>query len=347
MPTTILDQFDGLATPPGTPPKKPRHPYHVGASFTIRDHTPPTPLKDMDQQKEIQFITSQPCLKQLDWVLQHPLPDTETPARHEQACNIAGVIRTGENCGAQIVVTDSGLVAKIFDPLYYDFYDSDSACQKIDICAQAKDEYMSEVAAYREFEGSTNQGTVMPMYFGSWIFTVVHQACDTRVSRNVCMVLIERIQGISMLHIDPGYLNTEEKENIMYKLIEAEATLRTAGISHHDLAPRNVILSECSSLADPGLRLTIIDCASSTISRFHWGQRTGKSYHNPFWQWRGASQWSAWGWLPSSERDREEWLFAKWGNGCEEKYARLERDFEGNIDYAMEDSDSDSDHFSA
>jgi hypothetical protein len=55
----------------------------------------------------------------LGWCLANPPAPGTTHHADERCIEIAGAIRVGEDCGAQVVLTVDGLIAKIYDRLYY------------------------------------------------------------------------------------------------------------------------------------------------------------------------------------------------------------------------------------
>jgi hypothetical protein len=63
---------------------------------------------------------------------------------------IKDTVRIGDDCGAQLILTEKSQIAKIYDPLYYAFYHADAPELKIDITAQADCDYAIEAAAYTE-----------------------------------------------------------------------------------------------------------------------------------------------------------------------------------------------------
>ena len=54
-------------------------------------------------------------------------------------------VRTGDECGAQVVLTFENRVAKIYDPLYYSVGNADSG---VKTAADANNDFLSKVAAY-------------------------------------------------------------------------------------------------------------------------------------------------------------------------------------------------------
>lgn len=129
-----------------------------------------------------------------------------------------------------------------------------------------------------------------------------------------------------MCDLDPRSLSQEERENIIFKLIEASYDLRSAGIRHSDVHPRNVIIASTSVYDDPDLRVVLIDFGLSRAYRFMGLQSHPRHLHNPCFAWASSSMWSWWGWLPFRDEDRIDWVWKYWSTGRDGKYVAVERD---------------------
>lgn len=255
---------------------------------------------------------------------------------------IEHLVRTGDECGAQIVLLRNGLIAKIYDPLFYNFhYDYDWAPpknpKKRNVTLIADNEYIAETAAYLELQKTTGAiGVITPAFHGSWIFNV--PVAGRSGSRRVQMILLEHVIGTSMRDMNPQALLDGERENIMAKVIEAESDLVVAGIRHLDFEARNIILSRLTPssghrvpanmapFADPDLRVCIIDFALCVILPNVGDEPSSFQVHNPLFSWGGQPLWSNLGWLPPSE-EAEEWMWGLWGEGGKDgKYVAVETD---------------------
>jgi serine/threonine protein kinase len=128
-----------------------------------------------------------------------------------------------------------------------------------------------------------------------------------------------------MLDLDPEDLLKEERENIMRKTIEADYTLRYAGVQHDDISPGNIIITTTTAFSSPDLRLTLVDFGFSTVYDILYDGPALPAYNNPLFHWTSADLWSSWGWLPADE-ERVEWMWRVWADGCEGKYVKVEKD---------------------
>ncbi|GAB1191418.1 hypothetical protein APSETT444_000590 [Aspergillus pseudonomiae] len=142
------------------------------------------------------------------------------------------------------------MVAKIYDPFYHDF-DEDSFLG-------ADYDYTHECAAYTHL--SDLQGSVIPRFFGSYNL-------KTRIGKHfrlVRLILVERINGLSMDRLDPENFSKEECQDIMKQIVDGESSLYTKNVCHEDLRPQNVVVRRSDSQT---LRIVIIDLGKSVIGR--------------------------------------------------------------------------------
>lgn len=336
-------------TPPVTPTRKLPTPYTARSRFVAQRHHPSATVCERAHERRKSSRTSLHDASQLDWCLSHP-PNTGGALTSEYCIiEIERPLRTGDDCGAQILLLTNGLVAKIYDPLYYNFhYDyawiQPKAPQKRNVTLIADSEYTAETAAYAELGKTGSVGIVAPAFHGSWVFDVevLHVEGWTGF-RQVQMILVEHVGGIGMLDIEPQDLTPVQRENIMAKVIEAETDLVVAGVRHGDFQPRNIILSRaasslsrsssdsCSStdpalFADPDLRVCVVDFALCAILPSAEGGVASLQCRNPLFHWADREVWSDCGWLPPC-KEAKDWMWRLWGDGGKEgKYVAVEKD---------------------
>lgn len=237
-------------------------------------------------------------------------------------------------------------MAKIFDPLYYRFYDDEGWGFKEDVVAQADSDYSIEAAAYRELSGSEVEGNVTPMYYGSWTmdvpfseeeeeeddraFSRQEESCDGQGkvrghTREVRMILLEYVEGTIMLSMNPALLSQQARDNILVKAIEASTNIKYCGVRHDDVSPRNIII--CGSdtdLENPALRICYIDFNQSAVIRIVYDRDPLEQYRNPLFSClREANMWRKWGWLTAAdEKEAKGWMWRQWWHS--EKYVEIE-----------------------
>ncbi|KAF2623894.1 hypothetical protein BU25DRAFT_349111, partial [Macroventuria anomochaeta] len=208
----------------------------------------------------------------LDWCLAHPPAEGCTSFDDTCSFTVTSGIRTGENLGAQLVLTDTGLVAKIYDPLFYSFQDQDFQDLEVDVATAADSEYSIEAAAYSELQGTSVEGCITPEYNGSWTLNVTGDIQDEHITRQVRLVLVEYVPGVRMADFEPHSLTPEVRRDIMVKVIEADYDIRRAGVRHDDISPRNIIFSKRPNTANRNFRIRLVDFGHSTVFKIRFGR---------------------------------------------------------------------------
>jgi serine/threonine protein kinase len=244
---------------------RPPPPYEVGYTFTAMAHTPPDPFghgyinmypsttADWQELSQIEHCIS--CLSLLGTTHEVETRDLE----------ITSLLRTGYDCGAQVVVVNGGMVAKIYDPLYYDAFDEyGRVCNTLEL---ADGDYSREAAAYKQLQTCQKAVECTPGYFGSYTMQVNtpvgKQPLEAYHKRWVRLILIEWVRGKCMVDIHPGCLSKKWRTNVLKKALEAEAIIHRAGVMHRDLSPRNIIIPS-SNYGNPSLQPKIFDFNVST-----------------------------------------------------------------------------------
>lgn len=306
-------------------------PYPFGQTLVLKQHTPDPACRDWGYKSH---LPTSP-ISQLEWCLNHPPSTGITNQRCKREVTFTKNIRTGRECGAQILLTRDGLVAKVYDLLHYLSYEFYDPSLKIDVVAAADHDYSVEANAYSAMIDSGVQGDIMPTYYGSWTFEVGTEVEGQEYTREIRMILVEHVVGISMADLAPYYMNDEEKKNILHKALEAETDLRIAGIGHLDFEPRNVIvipspqfelpkgwLYDSVSSEGSELRVCYIDFAMSTAIK----KPVPEKRHNPLFTWSGCQPWARYDWCSKDEDEVADWMWDMWGNGAKaEKYVLVTR----------------------
>lgn len=183
----------------------------------------------------------------LNVVLRSPPIEAREPLQTPRSAQMVFVepIRLTPDRGAQLFVCDirhpdatepERWVAKIFDPMYYHFYeyDADSPRKSTwnDVAYEADRGYSNEAVTYAHLERKGLTGTIAPAYGGSWTFelpvtktdsrdiaTCVLEGCASTCSsdcprssvpaghlpaRSIRMILIEHLQGKTMPQLLDG-----------------------------------------------------------------------------------------------------------------------------------------------
>jgi hypothetical protein len=311
------------------------NPYPIGQTFALKQQISGPARPDLDCISTVEPKSKSEFVSRFEWCLDHPLSTGTTNRRRKREVTFTKNILTGRHCGAQVLLTEDGLVAKIFDPLHYGFYECADDI-KIDVAAAADRDYTVEANAYSAMIKSGIQGDTMPTYYGSWTFEVGTVVGGQEYTREVRMILVENIVGTCMVDIDTYCLTDEQKENILHKILEAEIDLRIAGLHHFDFEPRNIMVIPSSQfeLAEgslyhstpfegPELRICIIDFAMATILK----KSVPEKRRNPLFRWAGYQPWSENDWCSDDQEEVADWMWSLWGNGAKaEKYVPVTRD---------------------
>ncbi|PWY88292.1 hypothetical protein BO70DRAFT_420007 [Aspergillus heteromorphus CBS 117.55] len=239
--------------------------YGVGDTISIQSHNPPSPLSKKEIARRAASATWDQSLSPTELSLQNPpLPGSNGDGY--AVIKLIDPVRVGYGKRSQIFVikalntsnlphvpTDQDLVAKIYDPLSCEFdFDDEDPFLGVDY------DYTHECGAYMHL--SDLQGAVIPKFFGSFTLKI---AVGDRF-RLIRLILIEKINGISMDRLNPESFTTEQRQTILKEIVDAESLLYERDVWHEDLYPRNVII-ECSGKAV--VRVTVVDLGKSVIGR--------------------------------------------------------------------------------
>ncbi|KAL2134166.1 hypothetical protein VTI74DRAFT_865 [Chaetomium olivicolor] len=210
---------------------------------------------------------------------------------------IESVVRGGDKAGAQVVVchwdndpSKTRYLAKIYDPLYYDFEDTEHRGVPRDVVWHAARDYSVEAAAYGELKAyetkwaatatkmpqdeSKNIRGCYPAYFGSFAFKLKVVVGGLTYRRTVPLLLTEYLNGPSMeqmiaiKHVkntDGRGSNTvievpgtdDARIHAFARAAGSYLKLAMAGVMQADFAPRNIFL--LGNLNSPTLRAVISD----------------------------------------------------------------------------------------
>jgi RIO1 family len=285
-------------------------PYIKGQKFVIFRHIPPPPLgRPYPNSRAITSRKTLLSLTQFEYCLSAPPLGGFTNDQDASSFTVVEELDLRDGRGAQIVRIDSGLVAKIYDPLYYPTYHHNTPI-KADVVEWAERDYSREAAAYEELDGRFG-GTVIPKYYGSWTCDIAVETNSGITQRPVRLVLMEFVEGITMLRLNVEQLSEEQRSNIMVKAIEAEVALFHHGVVQGDFASRNVLCSG-DDLKSATLRVALIDFNTSKIQRLAgFPPNPSKLPFSPIVRFRGGAYQFDTLWLP---RPPGEWLWKHFGD---------------------------------
>lgn len=316
---------------------KPACPYVEDFKTIIKTHNPPSPLggnygpgnRPQVPDDWLRGVT------QSRHVLEYPPLETADPQSPMEAeLTIVKTIRTGDARGAQLVLCsiaplDAGekyhAVAKIYDALYYSFECKMFGGRPIDVVQNADEDYSQEAAAYEHLRAEGLTGSIAPGYFGSWTFTLPFKRDGETLERPIRLVLIEYLDGLSMISLysernDAFDYEEKFRLDVFAQVLDGVSKIVHAGISHGDIAPRNVMLiPQGGSLTSSPPHVVLFDYNRSVVWERTTSGRNPKTDKpkNPMKTWWGDCFEDFEGWIPDEWRGhpklRQQWLLSQFG----------------------------------
>ncbi|KAK7700647.1 hypothetical protein SLS64_010791 [Diaporthe eres] len=356
---------------PPEDPDKPRLPYIPGFTVQIRRHVPPPPFGGPDYGMGTREVLSESYLREItqsELVIDHPGLDTPLPALSETAqLTVMTPITIGEVRGAQVVACEISpqnegdqpfqAVAKIYDPMYYSF-EWNFSHQTRDTVWQADSDYSREAAAYEHLQ--KNVTPFAPQYFGSWTFDLPFRNRGVPKTRHVRMILIERLDGMSMRTMrvrnnpdpeeadDAFHYPEDFRLEVLAVAMDGYVRMLRSGLDQRDFASRNVMLdiSAKPSAEVPvisGLplpRIVLVDYNTSVVYGLT-AQGDNPQHRtplpiNPMQLWWGMPMNEFVGWVPhewhSTPRLKREWLEKRFGGTEQRKLYTMDKEPQFEID---------------
>lgn len=332
----LCEELGPWSPPPE--PLRPPNPYVRGRDLKIWAHKASPPFGDdyPDYPGVRNYISERELRTKtlVELCLEHPPMDGETAwEMPPRSLYIVDEIRVRDDGGAQLVICrlddeDHEYAAKIYDPLYYGFSDRIWPENPRDVADEADKDYCREVAAYLEINDRFG-GKTIPKYYGSWTFQMPLDLPHAREVRDVRLILMEHIKGDTMSEMEPLVYPEEFRLGAMAQVLEAYSRITFAGVSHGDIAQRNVMV--CRGGADNVIhKIVLIDFNYAVVTRLDnfellYGSRPKGSEkpENPINQWWGTGGlYSKFGdWFPASwnkqRRPLRQWLFERWAKSQE------------------------------
>lgn len=264
--------------------KKPPIPYQIGSVLKAHAYAPPPPpdyhytwargqmKKDIEERHPLQLCLENP-------------PAAGTPGQETLRLKIKQPIRVKDLNNSQVVQveilhretrgsesmlpasTDGvSIVAKFYDPLYYD-YDEVQA----DPFANCDAAFAHETNAYHHLRQVW--GTVVPRFYGSYSADVPLPDDPSR-TRPVRTILYEYVPGTTLDHTEREDYSTSQRQAIMSEIMDCHSVLWQMDVGHGDLHPRNIIVLSANEGERAETRL--IDLNMAVI-----GRRADRDGHAP------------------------------------------------------------------
>ncbi|KAJ8111340.1 hypothetical protein OPT61_g6040 [Boeremia exigua] len=238
---------------------------------------------------------------------------------------ITAQIRAGTGLGPQVVIVNDDMVAKIYDPLYYDFSDQS------DTAWDADKAYTCEAAAYEYLQKQADVQDILPAYYGTWTLnvdtTLMRDGQEICYTRPVRMILLEHLKGQCMVDVKAWNLSTHARTVILKQCLDAQIRILHAGVAHGDVCPRNIMMVG-SDFVTPKLQIKLIDFEISAV-REHSNYKFREYIHSrkgfilsraprlssPVKIFFGhMMEFSSLGWCPGGYDGAERWLWEQYRN---------------------------------
>jgi hypothetical protein len=220
--------------------------YHVGLPLSLYSYRPPDPPADRDEmcpykedESKLTDIVDRFNLSVAQRITTpNTAPDVLVTLEQRISCGegrIPHVWIANVQCCSESVSYPSKIVAKIYDPVYFDSeeaeYGNPFTLRDLSVA--------NEVGAYQSLKPL--YGSSVPRFYGHFITPLSKQK-----DRTVNVILLELIDGNSLSKIIPP--NQTETLCIEHKSAVIESSLRlflnvkAHGIRQNDMQPRNIIL---------------------------------------------------------------------------------------------------------
>lgn len=310
-------------------------PYIVGFTIVAMRHVPPQPFGIGYDTKPPHMQNDWESLSQSNLCLRRPRIGGNIVCNDTRPLTITTVLRTGNDRGAHLVVVNDKLVAKIYDPSYYEGI-NEFGCKE-NVIWDADGDYSREALAYEELQKSTAAKVVTPTFHGAWIIDLVTAVCvvgrPRTYVRQVPLLLREYLHGQVVSKIKARSLSSKIRSTVLNKVLDVEVVLYHAGISHDDYVPRNIIIININGEdTSKAIKVKAIDFNVSSVVHHHrcesrkYCQKTDeliRKWHpkliSPIVRYfEQMNEFSVRGWCSSKDGAPERWLWKQFHN--DERY---------------------------
>lgn len=318
--------------------------YIVGLRMTALRHDPPAPFgKNYNTPLPSQHPNPTAISQEELCFARRPL-EGRTYFEDTKDLTIISLIRTGAGCGPQLVLVNGGMVAKIYDPMYYD------SSEYPDVVWYADRTYSREAAAYGYLHNSADVSDIVPAFHGTWTLdidtAITQNGRTTTYTRPVRMILIEYLEGLCMEATNAHKLSEHALRVILKQCLDAQMRILHAGVNHGDFYPRNIMILGID-FSTPDVQVKLIDFdVSEVYNHPNYADQEFVRFRKKFtekWSPRVASpikrffghmmDFSCNGWCPGGFDGAENWL---WQNYCnDDRYISVQWNSNGVYGFPM------------
>lgn len=320
-------------------PDRPRLPYLPGFSVRISRHAQPSgdDQSGFQQRPELKDAYLRTVTHSEAVVVNPPVDGVEDSSSQAELV-ITSTIAIGSARGAQIVACtvtpfDGSsepfeAIAKIYDPLYYNFEHSMGHYPR-DCVDEADHDYMVETYAYEILDQTGYTGSSAPKYYGSWTFTLPIVIKGSSTSRPVRLILMERLEGVTLQDSriqnaysreagrDAFHYPQEYRLEILARAMDAHVQQIKGGVNQSDFAGRNIFLVPMQSEKICSLflpRIVLIDYNNANVRQLS-SEQLDRLPPNPAQVFWGQYLWEdVAGWVPDEWKDveiQQNWLIQR------------------------------------
>lgn len=323
---------------------KPPLPYSEGKCLKARSHRPSKPI-NFNCVLELEGVRERESIDPVQRCLMHP-PSPGSFTDGEVELEIVKPVQAGDKLDSQsfavrVVSTTSTLdlpsndcpdllMAKIYDPLYFDHEQDDA---NPFLCVESA--YTHECAAYSKLVDF--QGNIIPKFYGSFSLSLPvdrqhldnnYRDSDSVNTREVRLILMELVPGTCMRDLSPSDYSQSDRQAIMKSIIDSETALYTHDLDYGDVHPDNILVSNPQSPLDHARKIVIADFGQAWTGRS--GVPEWETYFlpgvkiSPLLRWidpcKWFNEWVDWDWKSWIEENYEhdrasitEEMQRKWG----------------------------------
>ncbi|CAN6667338.1 hypothetical protein TRVA0_039S00694 [Trichomonascus vanleenenianus] len=150
-------------------------------------------------------------------------PSAETSPRFFEATLKDAPSRLGLPLSRQVIV-------EAYDPLSWDICRTE----------RSQNSFLHTIACYRKLQHL--QGKLIPQYYGSFIMMATYDLGLEQKTREIPVVLRESIEGYYLDDVLPEQLTSEQRQDIMEKVINAERKIDKNGVTLVSMQPDQFLL---------------------------------------------------------------------------------------------------------
>ena len=252
--------------------QKPLIPYQPGCILNAQAYAPPQPpdyhytwthgqrKKDIAERYPLQLCLENPSaagtLGNESLQLEIGQPIRVEDLANSQIAQVAVLDRETHGSESMLPAPADGttIAAKFYDPLYYDFDESQA-----DPFANCDAAFAHEANPYHHLRQV--YGVIVPRFYGSYSADIPLPSSPSR-TRPVRTILYEHVAGTVLGNVEREDYSTSQRQAIMSAVMDCHSILWQLDVVHGDLHPRNIIVVSAKEGERAEVRLIDLNMAS-------------------------------------------------------------------------------------